>query len=181
MREYRHHATDATIEALRRLRRPWAGYLVTDAALLIALTDGANVQIRVDGAELEQEFAAFRLSAELIDMPPEQLRPAGGFAAGGNDVVIFRSETWIEEPAGPIVGTPDRQASLQFTGSPLERSPSAAAVCAVDDAVVVASTDATALLVRCGLQPHAVDVTTDPRAIARFLAERQYGSESPDA
>lgn len=181
MREYRHDASDETIEALRRLRRAWAGYHISSDTLTVALAEGGAVSIRVDGATLEPKFEAFRLSAEPADVPAGPLTPPGAFGAGGNDVVVFRSETWIEAPDAPVVGTLGRNAVLQFTGSPLQRSPSAAAVCAVDDAAVVATADGTGLLVRCGLQPYALEITTDRAAIARFLAERHYGSAESDA
>lgn len=184
MREYRHQATEATIEALRRLRHAWTGYHVASDVLTVALADGSAVRIRVEGAELEVEFEAFRLGAELTDAPSPPLTPPDAFEAGGNDVVVFRSETWIEEPGEPgepVVGALGPQAVVQFTGSPLQRSATAAAVCAVDDAVVVATTAGTGLLVRCGLQPYALEVTTDAEAIARFLTERHYASGPPDA
>lgn len=180
MREYRHHATDATIEALRRLRRAWAGYHVSREAVTVALADGGTVTLRVEGTVLEPDFEAFRLSATLTEplTEPASLTPAGAFDAGGNDVVVFRSETWIEESGEP--GPAGSGAVVQFTGSPLQRSPSAAAMCAVDDALVVATASGTGLLVRCGLQPYALEVTTDREAIARFLGERHYGAGSAE-
>ena len=181
VREYRYHATEATIEALRRLRRAWAGYHASSEALLVALAEGGTVRISVEGADVEPALAAYRLTAELVEARPEQIQQLeqlaapGAFGGGGNDVVVFRSETWIEAPDATGAGS-SGDAVVQFTGSPLQRSPSAAAVCAVDDAVVVATAAGTGLLVRCGLQPLTLDATTEPAAIARFLAERQYGA-----
>ncbi len=179
MREYRYAATDATIEALRRLRGAWTGYLVADDALLVALADGGTVRIHVEGADVEPSFEAFRLSAALTDLVVAEPTAPESFGGGGNDVVVFRSETWIEAPesAGDGAGA-DRV--VQFTGSPLQRSESATAVCAVDDAVVVATRAGTGVLIRCGLRPYTLEVTTESTAIARFLAERQYGA-APDA
>jgi hypothetical protein len=182
VREYRHHATEATIEALRRLRRAWAGFHVARDAVVVLLADGGAVRIGVDGTDVEGGFAAFRLSAALVNAPEALAAPAAAaapltepdaFGAGGNDVVLFRSETWIEADASGD-GAREQGTVVQFTGSPLQRSPSAVAVCAVDDAVVVATTAGTGILVRCGLQPYALEATTNPQAIARFLAERQY-------
>ena len=179
MREYHHHATAETIEALRRLRRAWAGYHLSRGAVVVALSDGGTVTLRVDGTVLEPDFEAFRLSATLAEPlaepAPAPLTPAGAFGADGNDVVVFRSETWIEAPAEPGTAGAGAGAVVQFTASPLQRSPSAAAVCAVDDALVVATADGTGLLVRCGLQPNALEVTGDREVIARFLGERHYG------
>lgn len=181
MRQYRFHATEATIEALRRLRRAWAGYHATGDALLVALDGGGAVRISVEGADVEPAFEAFRLTAELVDALPGQLAPPGDFGRGGHDVVVFRSESWIEEPDEASAGPAGRSATLQFTGSPLQRSPSAAAACGVDDAVVIATDAGTGLLVRCGLQPYTLEVTTEPAAIARFLAERHYGAGPAEA
>ena len=177
MREYRYHATEATIETLRRLRRAWAGYQVASDVLLVALEEGGTVRISVEGADVEPALVAYRLTAELVEARPAPLAAPGAFGGGGNDVVVFRSETWIEAPddAG---ADPSGDRVVQFTGSPLQRSPSAAAVCAVDDALVVATGAGTGLLVRCGLQPYGLEATTDPAAIARFLAERHYGAAS---
>lgn len=178
MREYDYRATDETIEALRRLRRAWAGYHLTGDALVVVLEEGGTVRISVEGAELEPALAAFRLSAAPTESDPAHLSPPESFGAGGNDVVVFRSETWIEAGA-PGSGADATTAVMQFTGSPLQRPPSAAAVCSVDDAVVVASSAGTGLLVRCGLRPYALEVERDPTAIARFLVARQYGG-APD-
>lgn len=173
MREYHHHATIETIEALRRLRRAWAGYHVSREELVVSLADGSTVTLRVEGTEPEPDLVAYRLSATLTPPGPEPLVPAGAFGADGNDVVVFRSETWIEAPPGADGSDTDQV--VQFTGSPLQRSPTAVAVCAVDDALVVATASGTGLLVRCGLKPDTLEVTRDREVIARFLGERHYG------
>jgi hypothetical protein len=173
MREHRHHATDATIEALRRLRRAWAGVHVAADAVHVALAEGDAVAIRAYLADVDPELQAVRLRADVVRDAPSG-EPPGAFAAGGNDVVIFRSATWAEarvESAGD--GAP--HAHVQFTGSPLQRTANAVAACSVDDAVVVAARDGTGLLVRCGLRPGTLDVVSDRATIARFLAERHYG------
>lgn len=179
MRQYQYHATDSTIDALRRLRGAWTGYALTDDALVVALADGGTVRIRVEGAGVEPDFEAFRLSAALTDDTLERPTAAEAFGVGRNDVVVFRSETWIEAPGAPPIADAAPTAVMQFTGSPRQRSASAAAVCTVDDAVVVATSAGTGLLLRCGLRPYALEATTESAAIARFLAERQYGDGSP--
>lgn len=177
MREHRHHATDETVEALRRLRRAWAAVHVAADAVRVALADGLAVEIRADLADLDPALQAARLRADLVADPGTDApagESAGSFAAGGNDVVIFRSATWAEARAeGAGDGAP--HAVVQFTGSPLQRTAHAVAACTVDDAVVVAASDGTGLLVRCGLRPGTLDVVADRVAIARFLAERHYG------
>ncbi|MGZ8378269.1 MAG: hypothetical protein ACXW05_13305 [Gemmatirosa sp.] len=181
MREYRYQATEATIEALRQLRGAWTGYRLAADALLIALATGDTIRIHVEGAGIEPDFEAFRLSAAVTGSTLERPTAPEAFGDGGNDVVVFRSETWIEESPAPEDDEVGERPVVQFTGSPLQRSETAAAVCAVDDAVVVATRAGTGLLVRCGLRPYALEVTTDATAIAHFLAERQYRSASPDA
>jgi hypothetical protein len=172
-REHRHHATDETVEALRRLRRAWAALHVAEDAVHVRLAEGGAVAIRVDLADLEPALQAARLRADVVPDAPDG-EPPGAFAAGGNDVVIFRSATWAEARAeGAGDGAP--HTVVQFTGSPLQRTASAIAACTVDDAVVVAASDGTGLLVRCGLRPGTLDVVADRTAIARFLAERHYG------
>jgi hypothetical protein len=175
VRQYQYLATDATIDALRRLRGAWAGYHHSATALVVALADGGAVRIHVEGAGVEPDFEAHRLSAAPADAPAEPLTPAGAFGAGRNDLVVCRSETWIEGPGTSADDGAGPSAVVQFTGSALQRSDTAAATCAVDDALVVATSAGTGMLIRCGLQPYALDVTTDSATIARFLTERQYG------
>lgn len=178
MRQYQYLATDATIDALGRLRRPWAGYRVGDDTLLVALAEGGIIRIGVEGADVEPDFEAFRLSAEAVDGVADGLTSADAFATGRNDVVVFRSATWIEGPAPSDDGVTGTQRVMQFTGAPRQLSPSAAAACAVDDAFVVATGAGTGMLVRCGVRPHTLDVTLDSAAIAQFLRERKYGEEA---
>lgn len=185
MREHHHHATDATIEALRRLRRAWAGMHVAADAVRVTLADGATVTVRPDAADVDPALHAVRLHAEVVDAAASadvggaaSAGAVGAFAGGGNDVVIFRSATWAE-PVADAAGDGATGAVVQFTGSPLQRTAHAIAACAVDDAVVVAAGDGSGLLVRCGLRPGTLDVVADPVAIARFLAERHYGGAGP--
>ncbi len=183
MREYTFRAADGTIEALRRLRRGWSHYRVTDEAFVVALADGARVVVRVERSELEAGLEASRLAATIeeggVDDDGEAdaaggRNAAGSFAGGSNDVVVFRSETWVEGPGATTADGTDPERTVQFSGSPLQRPPTAAAVCAVDDAVVVASGAGDGILVRAGVRPGTVEVVTDRVEIARFLAERQY-------
>jgi len=182
VREYRYPATDETIEALRHLRAPWIGFVAGDRGMVVRLADGSQVEIVSEAAEVEPDLEAFRVSARVIDAPPDQpparvgvdVEPVEDFAAGGNDIVVFNSETWLER-AAPGSGGEER--AVQFTGRPLQRSESAEAVCAVTDAVVMATTIGTGILVRCGVRPHTVEVVREREAIARFLVERGYADE----
>ena len=186
MREYRYPATDETIEALRRLRAPWAGFVAGDRGIVIQLADGAQIEIVSESAEVEPDFEAFRVTARVVEaeadadapLPRPGTEPVEDFAAGGNDIVVFNSETWIER-AVPAPGGEDR--SVQFTGRPLQRSESAEAVCAVTDAVVVATTIGTGILVRCGIRPHTIEVVREREAIARFLVDRGYADAEAQA
>ena len=184
MREYRYPASDETIEALRKLRAAWAGYTVGDRRVLVRLADGHQVEIVSESAEVEPEFDAFRVSATLIAPDDPRAAPAAGdgeaeavedFAAGANDIVVFNSETWLER-ATPLADGTER--TVQFTGRPLQRSESAEAVCAVTDAIVVATTIGTGILVRCGVRPHTLEVVREREAIARFLVDRGYSEEA---
>ena len=133
-----------------------------------------------ESAEVEPDFEAFRVTARAIEaeadapLPRPGTEPVEDFAAGGNDIVVFNSETWLER-AAPGSGGEER--AVQFTGRPLQRSESAEAVCAVTDAVVMATTIGTGILVRCGVRPHTVEVVREREAIARFLVERGYADQ----
>jgi hypothetical protein len=129
---------------------------------------------------VESNFDAFRLTAAPAEVPAQPLTPAGAFGGARNDVVVFTSETWIEGPGASGLAGVGPDAVVQFTGSPRQRPPTADAVCAVDDALVVATGAGTGALIRCGLRPYALEVTMEAAAIARFLAERQYGSDPSD-
>lgn len=176
MRAYRYPATEATIAALRRLRGPWAGYRHTEQALVVALADGGAVAVSVEGAAVEPEFEAFRLTAAPVAVPDGPLTPPGAFAGARNDLVVFTSATWIEGAGTARLPDVAPDAVVQFTGAPAQRSPTAEAVCAVDDALVVATGAGTGVLVRCGVRPHTLELTLDAGVIARFLAERGYGA-----
>ena len=175
MREYSFQATDATVEALRLLRGPWTGYRVEQGAFTVRLGDAREVRVAVDGADVETDLEAFRISAAAepalpgIVTAPDAPRfdDAPDFAVGRNDIVLFTGATWVEA-AAPSGG------ATQFSGHPGQISETAAAVCLTTDAIVVASPVGTGFLVRTGVRPWAVDVTSDAADIARFLRERGY-------
>src|SRR5215203_1328245 len=94
VREYRYPATDETIEALRRLRAPWAGFVAGDRGIVIQLADGAQIEIVSESAEVEPDFEAFRVTARVVEaeadadapLPRPGTEPVEDFAAGGNDI-----------------------------------------------------------------------------------------------
>jgi hypothetical protein len=198
LREYSFQATDDTVTALRLLRAAWAGFRITPAGFAVRLADGTEVRIGVNGAELEPELEAFRISANHVparvpDAPSitdAAVREATGFTNGGNDIVLFTGATWIEGPAdlvatrgdgGDGAGTPrpllGPGAVMQFSGNPQQIPETATAVCLTTDAIVVASPLGTGFLMRTGLRPYSLDVTADKGEIARFLTERGYTDE----
>ena len=174
MREYEFVATNETIEALRLLRQPWAGYQVDVSALRVRLVDGTAIRVDVDGTDLEPSFEALRLAAGPDTGAVPVAERASSFGAGRNDAVVFRGETWIEGAGGPATVDAPRGAVVQYSGRPGQRSDHAAAVCQTTDAVLIASSEGTGILVQLGAVPYRVDVTEDRLAIARFLAQRGY-------
>lgn len=176
MREYEFVSTEATIDVLRRLREPWAGYATDRSALRVRLGDGTTIRIDVDGTDLERQFEAFRIEASIERSPVEIAPTTSAFGAGTNDVVVFRGETWIEAPerAEPAFASDDT--ILQFSGRPGQHTESAVAICATTDAVLVASVEGTGVLVRTHAVPYRLEITEDRFEIARFLAQRGYAT-----
>ena len=105
---------------------------------------------------------------------------ADDFAAGSNDVVLFTGATWSESAArtaDSIItdgGEPHGGSSMHFSGHPGQLSESADVVCITTDAVVVATTSGSGMLVRIGLKPNTLDVIRDAETIANFVRERGY-------
>jgi hypothetical protein len=95
--------------------------------------------------------------------------PAGDFAAGGNDVVVFHGVTWTERGTGAAEGQ-----TLQYSGRLGLQPEDAEAACVTTDAVVFATTTGEGLLVRLGVRPYSLDVVSDREEIGRFLVQRGY-------
>ena len=178
MRRYEFVATDETIEVLRRLREPWAGYETDRSALRVLLEDGTVIRVDVDGTDLEREFEAFRIEASVerspIPIAPQAI-PFGGTKK--NDVVVFRGETWIEAPERTEPELQFEGAIIQFSGRPGQHTEGASAVCTTTDAVLIASPEGTGVLVRTGAVPYRLDVIEDRFEIAKFLGQRGYFAE----
>lgn len=190
MREYSFHATDDTVEALRRLKAPWLDATATTHAVTVSVGPAERIRLAVETTELEPALEASRLRADVIvaaagEAAPDPALDVGDLALGRNDVVLFAGETWVEgrdgrAPAHAGNGTGSTAAivqTLQFWGRPGQRPASAAAVCATTDAIVVAAATGEGVLIRLGIKPLTLDVVRDRAAIARFLIERGYATE----
>lgn len=174
MREYEFFSTEATIEVLRRLRDPWAGYETDRSALRVRLADGTTIRVDVDGADLERQFEAFRIEAN-IEKSPVEIPPAHTpFATGRNDVILFRGETWIEAPVSSEPEFRSDDTVVVFSGRPGQHTEGAVAVCGTSDAVLIASAEGTGVLVRTGAVPYRVEIVEDRVEIAKFLGQRGY-------
>lgn len=163
-REYLYVATEATMDALRLLRGAWAGYDVAAGALAVRLADGTGVRVGAEGIVFQGILEAYRIAAgpiDAADVPPAR---ESDFAEGGNDVVLFQSEAWLEPSATGRV--------TRRSGQPGARPESATAAAKVSDALLVASPRGSAVLLRCG--EGVLDVTESREEIGGFLEERGY-------
>ncbi|MBU6367179.1 MAG: hypothetical protein KJT01_13285 [Gemmatimonadetes bacterium] len=174
MRQYRYQASDATVEAMRRLRGAWARLHVIDTAVTVVLADETAVIIDVEAADVEDAFEAFRLRAVHDPTPLVYGEPVTDFTAPGNDVVLFTGATWSEPGSTmttPMISAPG---AVSFSGHPGQLSEHAEVVCLTTDAVVIASAEGAGVLVRTGLKPYALQLVRDPAEVRAFLRERGY-------
>jgi hypothetical protein len=175
LREYRFLATEATQEALRVARGVWHGYTAEASALTIHMDAGPAIRIELEPAEVESLFETFRLTARLDSSPVPPTDAAGEFGLGRNDVVLFTGATWTVANAEEAIGVELRDgAAMHFSGHPGQLAEDAEVVCLTTDAIVIATTTGTGMLVRVGLKPGSIDVILDADAIAAFLLERGY-------
>jgi hypothetical protein len=181
MRQYKYQATDATVEAMRRLRAPWVRLHVIETAVTVVLADETAVIIDVEAADVEDAFEAFRLRAVHDRTPMVYGEPEPALAAPGNDVVLFTGATWSE--AGGTMTTPMIRApgAVSFSGHPGQLSEQAEVVCLTTDAVVIASADGAGVLIRTGLKPYALQLVRDPEQLRAFLRERGYAATDDGA
>jgi hypothetical protein len=168
MRHYRYEATERTLDALRLLRRAWLDFVSEPEAVTVRLRDGGAVRVGVDRADVEEGFEVIRLVASEVEPPGSDGREASALALGGNDVVLFAGATWMNEAENR-----DGQI-IQFSGHPGQIPEDADAVCITSDAVVVASSVGTGVLVRVGVRPGTIELTEDREEIARFVTGRGY-------
>lgn len=168
-RDYSFIADVDSLDALRRLRRGWAGWEFAEGEFRVRLREGGTVRAHVDRAEIE---TGFEVSCLVADFLPEQAElPArdSAFTSHANEVTVFRGVTWLE--MRPDLGP---QHSIQFSGSPsLEIPETAVAKCDFTDAMAV-STEGTTIIVRLALRPGWLEVVTDAEEIAKFLQLRAF-------
>ncbi len=189
MRDYRWEATDATLDALRRLRAPWAGYIVGVLSFTVLLADGDTVRVEMEPVDVEGVFDAHRVSASVNavpktaaeldgdmpkDWPTEPVIAPSSFALGGNAVLTFSGASWSEPTDPALVSQLGLAAVMTFSGASSSLSDTAEIVCITTDAFVVASSTGEGILVRSGLKPESLECVDDPTEVRKFLVARGY-------
>lgn len=168
-RSYSFIADTDSLDALRRLRRGWAGWELAEGEFRVRLRAGGTVRMHVDRSEIEP---GFEVSCLVADFLPEQATlPArdSPFTSHTNEVAVFRGVSWLEPR--PDLG-PDH--TIQFSGVPgLEIPEAAVAKCDFTDAVAVTA-EGGALVIQLALRPGWLEVIEDPEQVARFLELRGY-------
>jgi hypothetical protein len=168
-RSYSFIADVDSLEALRRLRRGWAGWEIAEGEFRVRLRDGGTVRAHVDRAEIEPGFEAACLVADFLPESTELPARDSPFTSNHNEIAVFRGVTWMEPR--PDLG-PDH--SIQYSGIPgLEIPESAVAKCDFTDAFAV-TTEEAALVVRLALRPGWLEVVEDPEQVAKFLSLRGF-------
>lgn len=169
LRSYSFIADTDSIEALRRLRRGWAGWELAEGEFRVRLRDGGTVRAHVDRTLIEPNFEISCLVADFL--PDQSALPArdSAFTSHDNEVTVFRGVTWLEPR--PDLGPSH---SIQYSGIPgIELPDTAVAKCDFTDAIAVTSGDG-ALVVRLALRPGWLEVVEEPTAVARFLELRGF-------
>lgn len=189
MRQYRWEATATTIEALRRLRASWAGYVIGELSFTAHLADGDVVRVEMEPVDVEGVFDAYRVSASVNpvprtfeeldgdtpkDWPTGPIISAGTLEDGPNDVVLFTGASWSEPLPNALSPDLGPSAIISFSGSSSQLTTTAEIVCITTDAFVVASAGGEGILVRSGLKPESVQVVVDQTEVRNFLIERGY-------
>lgn len=169
LRTYSFIADTDSLDALRRLRRGWAGWEMAEGEFRVRLRDGGTVRAHVDRAEIEP---GFEVSCVVADFLPDQATiPArdSAFTSQGNDVAVFRGVTWME--ARPDLGPTH---TIQYSAIPgFEIPDTAVAKCDFTDAFAITS-EGGALVVRLALRPGWLEVLDDPEEVAKFFALRGF-------
>lgn len=169
LRTYTFIADTDSLDALRRLRRGWAGWEMAEGEFRARLRDGGTVRAHVDRAEIEP---GFEVSCVVADFLPEQATiPVrdSAFTSLGNDVAVFRGVTWLE--ARPDLGPTH---TIQYSAIPgFEIPETAIAKCDFTDAFAVTS-EGGALVVRLALRPGWLEVVDDPEEVAKFFSLRGF-------
>lgn len=169
LRTYSFIADVDSIEALRRLRRGWAGWEIAEGEFRVRLREGGTVRLHVDRTEIE---SGFEVSCLVADFIPEQATiPVrdSWFTSQGNDVAIFRGVTWLEPR--PDLG-PDH--TIQYSAIPgIELPDAAVAKCDFTDAIAVTSANG-GLVVRLALRPGWLEVLEKSDEVEKFLSLRGF-------
>jgi len=166
-RDYTFIADTDSLDALRRLRRGWAGWELAEGEFRVRLRDGGTVRAHVDRGEIEPGFEVSCLVADFLPESVELPARDSPFTSHQNDVAVFRGVTWLE--LRPDLGP---EHSIQYSGIPgLEIPDSAVAKCDFTDAISVTNEDG-GLVVRIALRPGWLEVVEDPEQVAKFLSLR---------
>ena len=176
MRQYKFLATEETQESLRLARGVWHGLTIEEKAVTVHLVSGEAVRVETEAVDVEDAFETFRLNASIDPTPPDPTDAAGEFGLGRNDVVLFTGATWTVASTEALGVELRAGAAMHFSGHPGQLTDDAEVVCLTTDAIVIATTTGTGLLLRVGLKPGTVDVVRDQETIAAFLLERGYSS-----
>lgn len=169
LRAYSFIADTDSLEALRRLRRGWAGWEMAEGEFRVRLRDGGTVRAHVDRAEIEPGFEISCLVADFL--PDQATLPTrdSSFSSEGNEVAVFRGVTWLEPR--PDLGPTH---TIQYSAIPgIELPESAVAKCDFTDAVAVVA-EGGSLVVRLALRPGWLEVVEDAEEVAKFLSMRGY-------
>lgn len=168
-RDYSFIADTDSLDALRRLRRGWAGWEIAEGEFRVRLREGGTVRAHVDRAEIETGFEVSCLVADFIPEQSELPARDSAFTSHANEVTVFRGVTWLE--MRPDLGP---EHSIQFSGSPgLEIPETAVAKCDFTDAMAI-QTEGAAMIVRIALRPGWLEVVTDEEEVAKFLDLRGF-------
>jgi hypothetical protein len=169
LRTYSFIADTDSLEALRRLRRGWAGWEIAEGEFRVRLREGGTVRAHVDRALIEPDFEVSCLVADFFANASALPARDSPFTSHANEVAVFRGVTWLEPR--PDLGP---EHSIQYSGIPgFEVPESAVARCDFTDAFAV-TTSGAAMVVRVALRPGWLEVVEDPEQVAKFLSLRGF-------
>lgn len=168
-RDYTFVADSDSLEALRRLRRGWAGWELAEGEFRVRLREGGTVRAHVDRVAIEPGFEVSCLVADLLLEQSEVPARDSPFTSHANDIAVFRGVTWVEPR--PDLG-PDH--TIQYSAIPGYAIPdTATAKCDFTDAFSI-TTEGAALVVRLALRPGWLEVVEGAGEVAKFLSLRGF-------
>lgn len=169
LRSYSFIADTDSLEALRLLRRGWAGWELAEGEFKVRLRGGGTVRGHVDRAEIEPGFEVSCLVADFLADQSTVPGRDSAFTSDGNDVAVFRGVTWLEPR--PDLGPTH---TIQFSAIPgIELPETAVAKCDFTDAVSISS-ERGALVVRLALRPGWLEVIEAEEEVAKFFSLHGY-------